>query len=368
VNSVVNAGSIPASIPHRKIIRSWLVPISTRNTALAIALVIFDIALFLSLVAATILVANVVAKLCIGFVAGLVIGRLFILGHDACHQSFTTHRELNQWIGRIVFLPSLTPYSLWDVGHNVVHHGYTNLRGFDFVWEPHTLESFQKLPRWRQLLERTYRSGFGPGLYYLIEVWWKKLLFPNKKHMPTRRKIFTQDGLLATGFALLWIAALAVAAAATQQSVWLTVFCGFLLPFLVWNSLIGWVVYVHHTHEGIAWHEEKAAWSAAQPFVSTTVHLTFKNHLGINAGTLLHHIMEHTAHHVDMSIPLYRLKAAQAVLEEKLPGAIVRQPFSWGWYFDTASRCKLYDYRMHCWTDFSGRLTTAPVITSTASI
>ena len=35
-------------------------------------------------------------------------------------------------------------------------------------------------------------------------------------------------------------------------------------------------------------------------------------------GSALHHIMEHTAHHVDMSVPLYRLKAAQRVLEEKL--------------------------------------------------
>jgi hypothetical protein len=38
----------------------------------------------------------------------------------------------------MVIRPSLTPFSLWDVGHNVVHHGYTNLKGFDFVWAPNT--------------------------------------------------------------------------------------------------------------------------------------------------------------------------------------------------------------------------------------
>ena len=68
-----------------------------------------------------------------------------------------------------------------------------------------------------------------------------------------------------------------------------------------------------------------------QPFVSTTVHLTFP----FRVGTLLHHIMEHTAHYVDMSIPLCRLKARQQKLEELLPERIVVQPFSWCWYFAT---------------------------------
>jgi len=61
---------------------------------------------------------------------------------------------------------------------------------------------------------------------------------------------------------------------------------------------------------------------------------------------------------VDMSVPLYRLKAAQALLEERLPGSIVVQPFSWAWYADTARRCKLYDFKLRCWIDFGGRPTS----------
>jgi omega-6 fatty acid desaturase (delta-12 desaturase) len=78
-------------------------------------------------------------------------------------------------------------------------------------------------------------------------------------------------------------------------------------------------------------------------------------------GTVLHHIMEHTAHHVDMSVPLYRLKRAQRLLEARLPGRIVIQPFSWRWYADTARRCKLYDIEAGCWTDFNGRPTSEPL-------
>ena len=74
----------------------------------------------------------------------------------------------------------------------------------------------------------------------------------------------------------------------------------------------------------------------------------------------MHHIMEHTAHHVDMGVPLYRLKRAQALLEETMPGAIIIQHFSWGWYFQTARKCKLYDFERQCWTDFSGCATSQP--------
>jgi omega-6 fatty acid desaturase (delta-12 desaturase) len=69
--------------------------------------------------------------------------------------------------------------------------------------------------------------------------------------------------------------------------------------------------------------------------------------------------MEHTAHHVDMGVPLYRLKAAQKLLEERLPGHIVIQPFSWRWYADTARCCKLYDVGRGAWLDFNGRPTVA---------
>jgi omega-6 fatty acid desaturase (delta-12 desaturase) len=341
-------------LPHRKVIREWLIPLSERTTLRAFVLLAIDYALFFALIAGTVALDAIWAKLLCGLAAGFVIGRLFIIGHDACHQSLTPHRELNKVLGRIAFLPSITPYSLWDTGHNVVHHGYTNLKGVDFVWTPKTADEFAALPPMQKLLERAYRSGWAPGLYYMIEIWWKREFFPNKAHMPTRRPIFFKDSLLVAVFGALWIAAIAAAALATDQSVWQSLLLGVALPFFFWNSMIGFVVYVHHTHVRVSWHDNKAAWTQAAPFVSTTVHLTFP----FNIGALMHHIMEHTAHHVDMSIPLYRLKQAQAKLEEMLPGRIIVQRFSWKWYFDTARACKLYDFTRECWTDFKGKMTS----------
>jgi omega-6 fatty acid desaturase (delta-12 desaturase) len=342
-------------LPHRKTLRAWLIPLSTRTTLWALVLLAFDYTLLLTALVGTVWMAAGWAKLLSGLAAGFVTGRLFVIGHDACHQSLTPHRRLNKWLGRLAFLPSLTPYSLWDIGHNVIHHGYTNLKGVDFVWAPLTPTEYAALTPFARFKERIYRSGLGPGLYYMSEIWWKRLFFPNRAAMPTRRPIFIKDGLLVSAFALVWAGVLAAAAEATSQPILPVLLAGWVLPFLFWNAMIGFVVYVHHTHTQVRWHAEKTAWTRSQPFVSTTVHLTFP--LGI--GAVLHHIMEHTAHHVDMSIPLYRLKDAQSELEYMLPERIIVQPFSWRWYFKTAHDCKLYDFNLGGWTDFSGRPTGA---------
>jgi omega-6 fatty acid desaturase (delta-12 desaturase) len=340
-------------IPNRKIIRGFIEPFAIKSTARAILLLLLDIGIWFALIAGVVLIENLFIKIILGNIAGFWIGRLFILGHDACHQSFTPHRELNKVLGRIAFLPSLTPFSLWEVGHNVVHHGQTNLKGFDFVWAPASLEEFNAMPAWRKSLERLYRSGWGPVFYYIIEIWWFKMFFPSKKDMPSTRKVFFRDSCFVSVFGILWIAALVCGALLTDQSVAILLICGFVIPYLFWNGMIGWVVYVHHTHPSVSWYDNKSEWLRAQPFVSTTVHLTFKYHF----GAILHHIMEHTAHHVDMGVPLYELQNAQNKLEELLPGRIIVQPFSWKWYFETAKLCKLYDFKNKCWLDFDGNKT-----------
>ncbi|MDE2259278.1 MAG: fatty acid desaturase [Betaproteobacteria bacterium] len=361
--SLIDPAEIPvvapgAPFPGRKVVRGWLIPLCSKSTWLPLLLLMFDFALFFGAIGATILLTSPWAKIGMGLVAGFIIGRLFILGHDACHQSFTPFRLLNKILGRIAFLPSLTPYSLWDIGHNLVHHGQTNLKGFDFVWAPLSVEEFEALSPGRRLLERLYRSGWAPGLYYFIEMWWLRMYFPSKTYMGARRKAFFWDSLLVTVFALIWIGTLTACAFTTGQSVWLTVGAGFVAPFLFWNFMIGFVVYAHHTHTAVAWYDNKTEWVRAQPFVTTTVHLIFR----FKVGALMHHIMEHTAHHLDMGIPMYRLKEAQKFLETHLPGRIIIQNFSWNWYFKTAHLCKLYDFKAKRWLDFYGNPTSPPAL------
>jgi omega-6 fatty acid desaturase (delta-12 desaturase) len=332
---------------QRKSIRSFRESSDLKATALCV----LDFGLFALALGAVILIPNGFVKVIVSFVIGLQIARLFVLGHDACHQSLFANRELNRWVGRALFLPSLTPYSLWEVGHNLGHHVYTNLRGMDYVWTPLSKAEFDALPRWRQLAERYYRSGFGHGAYYLAELWWRKLFFVSRAEIPTQRPEFTMDSFLVLAFGVAWIGLLAGAAVATQQSAVVLVVTGFVLPFLVWNWVMGVVIYLHHTHPLLPWYDDIDEWEAARDTGCNTVHVLFPGKL----GRVLNNIMEHPAHHLDVRIPLYRLEAANRALKGRDQ---VTQMLSLASIRKCIARCKLYDYDAHQWTNFAGHPTS----------
>ncbi len=335
-------------VTQRKRVRSFRQSSNLKATGLCV----LDIGLFAAALAAVVTIPNEFAKVMASFVVGLQIARLFVLGHDACHQSLFTNRRANRWIGRILFLPSLTPYSLWEVGHNLGHHVYTNLRGMDYVWTPFTKIEYDALPRWRRIAERFYRSGFGYGAYYLIELWWRKLFFASRREIPTQRPAFNADSLLVLGFAIAWVGALIETAVWTQQNATMLVLTGFVVPFFAWNWIMGAVIYFHHTHPLLAWYDDIDEWEAARDCGCNTVHVLFRGKL----GRVINNIMEHPAHHLDVRIPLYNLEAAHRALQEP---AQVAQQFSLQLIRDCVSQCKLYDFTLHHWTDFSG-LQTSP--------
>src|SRR5580765_8128168 len=173
--------------------RKSIKPFRESSDVKATILSVLDITLFSLGLLAVVVAPNVFVKAMASLIVGLQIARLFVLGHDACHQSLFRNRQANRWIGRLLFLPSLTPYSLWEVGHNLGHHVYTNLRGMDYVWTPSTKAEFDAMPRWRQLAERYYRSGWGHGAYFLVELWWKKLFFASRKEITNQRPVFKID-------------------------------------------------------------------------------------------------------------------------------------------------------------------------------
>jgi acyl-lipid omega-6 desaturase (Delta-12 desaturase) len=305
-----------------------------------LAMVLMDSALWLKLVGSVLITAGIV--------------RLFLIGHDACHGSFFKSALLNDIFGRIAFLPSMTAFSLWDVGHNVAHHGFNNLKGRDQVWAPMSKDEFDALPAYRKALERVYRSGFGWGLYYMVELWWKKLYFATKRQIGSTRQKYKWDSVLVTVGMVGWVVLVALVAYETGQSFWLLLLLGVLIPFALWNAIMGFVVFVHHTHPNIAWFSKRQEWQRYRAYLTATVHVRFP--FGIDR--LMHNIMEHNAHHVNPRIPMYKLRGAQKALTERFEGEFSAYKLDWREYVDVVRRCKLYDYANHAWLDFRGQVTS----------
>lgn len=277
----------------------------------------------------------------------IAIVRLFVIGHDACHQALTSSKPLNDWLGRIAFLVSLTPYSLWRVGHNVMHHGFNNLRGRDFVWEPKTPEEYAALSPGQQRLERIYRSAAGPALYYFVDIWWRRLWFPNKREMPAIRAEFTLDSLLVTVTGVAWLGLITTYCLMHGTSVVLTLLLAMILPFVLWNWTMGLIVYMHHTHPDLHWYDDKRVWQQHAAQISETLHLVMPGPV----GRLMHHIMEHPAHHLDGTIPLYHLKQAQQRLKD-IGAKFISTPLTLKLYLQCVKACKLYDYTRNQWVPF----------------
>jgi omega-6 fatty acid desaturase (delta-12 desaturase) len=292
------------------------------------------------------------AKGMLAVLNGMAIGALFIVGHDACHGILLPGRRLNRLSGRLCLLPALHPIAAWVHNHNGLHHGFTNVKEKDPGFPPLAPAEYHALPAWRRWLYRHGRSWYGLGLLYFTEMWWKWEVLPSPQHAPRNRRAFRRDRLLVAAFALAWIGFLVAAAVRQDDSAVGLVLVGFVLPQVVWNWLIAFIILQQHTHPRIPWYSERdqPAPSYFQAQVQATPHVIFPAPLRF----LLRHVMEHTAHHVEPAVPLYRLAGAQKSLERAYRRDIVRVLWTPAGFLRTLRVCRLYDYGCHRWIDYDG--------------
>jgi omega-6 fatty acid desaturase (delta-12 desaturase) len=338
-------------------LREVVQPFTKPGFLLPLCILVIDALAYLGLTFLAVTATSLTIRLVASITCGLAIGLLFVVGHDACHGSLTKNSLFNSIIGRLAFLPSLHAFSLWALGHNRIHHRYTNLRTHDYVWMPYTKEEFDALPPGRRFRERMYRTVLGQGLYYAIEIWWKKMLFPNRREVPERRSEYFWDSSLCVTWWIGQLVALALIGKVFGHSIGSSFIFGWVIPFAVWNWLMGFLVYQHHTHPTVAWYDRQDEWEYMEAQIEGTTHVRFPPMI----NWLLHNIMEHTAHHAMTTIPLYRLQEAQRAIEQRYAERVHIIEWRWNDYIDTVRRCKLYDYRRRVWLDFSGRPTTGPV-------
>jgi acyl-lipid omega-6 desaturase (Delta-12 desaturase) len=327
-----------------------------RNDMRALSIFIFDFALYLFLIFLALAPLGYGINIAGSIAAGFIIGAIFTLGHDACHHALTTHPRLNIWLARIAFIPSAHAVSLWILGHNQIHHGFTNLKGRDYVWEPMSPAEYAAAHAWRRTFYRLCRGPIGGLPYYLIEMWWKKNFIPIAPEARRRWRHHIFD----SAFAILSQVLVVVGVISLGRwldpgkSIPLTVSLGWLLPFIVWNWLMGVIIYVHHTHPAIPWFNDRKKWSAAQVKTRGTVHVRLPQPLHI----LSNNIMEHNAHHLDPGIPFYHLATAQTQVRKLVEG-IVFLKLGPRQYLDIVRQCKLFDFDRGCWIRFGEEMMTA---------
>jgi len=307
-----------------------------------------DLAIYLVAVAGLIALANPLVVIPLELLAALAVSGLFIVAHDAAHGALFKSKLLNSVVGHVAMLPSWHVYEGWVLGHNRIHHGYTVRQGFDFVWHPYTPAEFAAMSPVKKFRHRIEWSWAGPGVYYMREVWWNKMIVGK----PPARWVtkIRRDRFIVLGYVIAATLALAVVGWAQTGSLlgvaWLVARV-LVIPFLAFSFIIGSFVHVHHVQPGIRWWKRRE-WTKFKGQMEGTTILRAP----WGANVFFHWIMVHIPHHVDMRIPMYNLELAADAIKAAYPDTVHDAPLRFRDYIANTQACKLYDFDTHEWLTY----------------
>jgi acyl-lipid omega-6 desaturase (Delta-12 desaturase) len=221
--------------------------------------------------------------------------RLFLIQHDCGHGSFFKNKALNDWVGRLMSLFTVTAYAEWKHSHAMHHASSGNLdhRGFGDI-DTLTISEYEALTPFRKFKYRLYRNpiimlGFGPAYMFLF-----RNRLPND---PKDANLWAWSSVMGTNLAVavLWGAVMSL----TGWKVFLAVH----VPIVVMAATIGvWLFYVQHQFEDTIW-APNPEWDRHDSALYGSSHYDLPQPMRwMTANIGVHHV-----HHLSSNVPYYRL-------------------------------------------------------------
>lgn len=337
------------------VLRRGLAPFHTQEAAWALFLSVAATAAYLAAFFSAAYAEPLWLRLIVGVATGPLIALLFRVAHDAGHGSHFAEPRLDRLVCRLSLLPSYHPHSVWILLHNGRHHSFTNLRDNDYIWIPKSKAEYDALGPLGRLKERAYRTTLGVGLYYLCSIS-MRMITVRSSLVRKVKPVYVRDALISISFLLVQLVLLALDRPNIGTFV-TRIMLAIVLPFLIFNWLVGFASFLNHTHPRVPWFSRREDWSFYQGQVHCTVHvgvpqwmIFFLTDLGL-----------HGAHHIDPRIPIWQLEPAEERIVAAAGEDIVFEPWTFARHAEIMRSCKLYDYDNHRWLDFAGRPTTPAI-------
>ena len=227
---------------------------------------------------------------------------LFVVGHDCGHQSFSSKKWLNDFVGHLAHTPILVPYHGWRISHRT-HHKNTGNIDTDESWYPVTETKYRQMAWYEKLFRFNLlllayplylfkRSPGKAGSHFLPS---SNLFRPSEKW----------DVITST---TLWTLMVAFLGYLTYQYGWMFLVKYYLGPYVVFVVWLDLVTFLHHTEPDIPWYRGKD-WYFLRGALSTID----RDYGWFNS--IHHNIGTHVAHHIFLTIPHYHLKAATEAIK-----------------------------------------------------
>jgi omega-6 fatty acid desaturase (delta-12 desaturase) len=235
--------------------------------------------------------------------AGFLV-RAFIIQHDCGHGSFFSSRLANDWVGRLMSVLTLAPYTVWRREHAYHHATSGNLdrRGAGDI-KTLTVREYLQLPRLQKLRYQIYRNpiflfGIGVPVYFIIlqRLPWF--------HALPARETWRSVAALNAGLVLFYLPL--VYWFGISHVLWVG------LPVLhIASAVGGWMFFVQHQFEETTW-EQAEGWDFQVAALLGSSYYQLPRLLNWFTGNIgLHHI-----HHLSSMIPNYRLHDCLAASPE----------------------------------------------------
>ncbi|MCU4652007.1 fatty acid desaturase [Roseibacterium sp. SDUM158016] len=221
--------------------------------------------------------------------------RLFMVQHDCGHGAYFRSRELNDWLGRVIGVLTITPYDVWRRNH-AIHHATTgNLdrRGVGDI-PTMTVAEYRQSPLIRRFLYRLLRH---PVVLFGIVPFYTFFLQNRIPIGQMRSGMRYWISALGTNVAIFGL----IGALYLLGGVPVLVFV--YLPMMLLAASAGmWLFYVQHQFEETTW-ERDTDWSVQDAAFEGSSHYVLPPLLRwITADIGVHHV-----HHLASKIPFYRL-------------------------------------------------------------
>lgn len=264
--------------------------------------------------------------------AAFFLMRVFMIQHDCGHGAMFRSKAVNDWVGRVAGVLTMTPYDYWKRTH-AIHHGTSgNLDRRELgAIELLTVEEYRALPRWRRALYWLYRHpivmfGIGPAYMFLLQ---HRLPIGEMRAgwRPWVSTMVTNLFIFAGAAVLIWIGG------------W-TAFFLVNIPVVVIAATLGvWLFYVQHQFEETHFARDEE-WNLQDAALRGSSHYDLPGIL----RWLTAHIGVHHVHHLNSRIPFYRLPQ---ILKDHPELKAVRRLTLW-----ESFKC----VRLALWDEAQGRL------------